>query len=115
MPTLQGKVPFMTPGYRIPFTEMPGDFPAPFVTAKAAIAGSHKLRLVEFQHGFEEPDWCRQGHTGYVIEGRLQVTFPGGTVVLEAGDGLHIPVGDAHRHKAAPLTARARLVLFDPL
>ncbi len=101
--------------YRIPFPQMAGDSPSPHTTVKAATAGSHRLRLVEFRKGFEEPDWCRLSHTGYVLEGRLEVAFPAGRIVLETGDGLHIPLGDAHRHKAAPLTDRAVLVMFDPI
>jgi hypothetical protein len=105
----------MTHPYRIPFPEMAEDSPAPYVAAKAVTAGTHRLRLVEFRHGFEELDWCRLAHTGYVIEGRLRLTFPRQEVVVQAGDGLHIPLGDAHRHKATPLTERVLLVLFDPI
>jgi quercetin dioxygenase-like cupin family protein len=105
----------MTHPYRIPFSEMAGDSPAPFVSAKAVTAGSHRLRVVEFRRGFEEIEWCRLSHTGYVLEGRLRLAFPAQEVVLQAGDGLHIPLGDAHRHKAMPLSDRVLLVLFDPL
>jgi len=105
----------MTYPYRIPFKEMAGESPAQYVTAKAATVGTHRLRVVEFQRGFEEVDWCRLAHTGYVLDGRLQVTFPAGEIVVGTGDGLHIPLGDAHRHKATPLTDRVLLVLFDPI
>jgi quercetin dioxygenase-like cupin family protein len=104
----------MTHPYRIPFPDMAADTPAPHVLAKAATAGSHRLRLVEFRAGFEEIDWCRSPHTGYVLEGRLRIAFPAGEVVVQAGDGLYIPLGDAHRHKAIPLTDRVLLVLFEP-
>ncbi|HEX7926385.1 MAG TPA: cupin domain-containing protein [bacterium] len=100
--------------YRIPFGEMAGESPAQYMSAKAATVGSHRLRLVEFRKGFQEVDWCRLAHTGYVLEGRLHLAFPGQELTLEAGDGLHIPLGDAHRHKLTPLTDRVALVLFDP-
>ena len=105
----------MTHLYRIPFPQMAGDSPAPHTTVKAATAGSHRLRVVEFRKGFEDPDWCRLPHTGYVLEGSLRVAFPTEQIVLEPGDGLYIPLGDAHRHKATPLTDHAVLVLFDPI
>jgi hypothetical protein len=105
----------MTHPYRIPFVQMAGESPAQFVTAKAATVGAHRLRVVEFRMGFQEVDWCRLAHTGYVLAGRLQLAFPTEQIVVETGDGLYIPLGDAHRHKATPLTDRAVLVLFDPI
>jgi quercetin dioxygenase-like cupin family protein len=104
----------MTHPYRIPFGEMAGASPAQFMSAKAATVGSHRLRLVEFHKGFQEVDWCRQSHAGYVLEGRLHVAFPTQELTVETGDGLYIPWGDAHRHKVTPLTERVLVVFFDP-
>ncbi len=105
----------MAQRYRIAFPEMPEESPGPFVSAKAVPAGTHRLRLVQFRRGFEEADWCRAVHTGYVLEGRLRIVIPGQEVVVPSGDGLHIPPGEAHCHKATPLTERAVLVLFEPI
>lgn len=105
----------MSHAYRIDFGALPEQSPAPHARMKAAPAGTHRLRVAEFQRGFVEADWCRAPHTGYVLEGRLRLAFPGQELELGPGDGLHIPPGEEHRHKATPLTERVRLVLFEPL
>jgi hypothetical protein len=99
--------------YRIALGDLPWEPAAPHASAKIVPLGSHRLRLLELRRGFVEDDWCGKGHTGYVLEGSLRVDFETGGLTLAAGDGLHIPAGPPHRHKALPLTERARLVLFE--
>jgi quercetin dioxygenase-like cupin family protein len=55
-------------------------------------------------------------HAGYVLEGRMTVEFAGGggRVEFGAGDGIDIPPGQAHGHKATPLSDRVVMVLFEP-
>jgi quercetin dioxygenase-like cupin family protein len=54
-------------------------------------------------------------HAGYVLEGRMTVEFAGGErVAFGAGDGIDIPPGQAHGHKATPLSDRVVMVLFEP-
>jgi quercetin dioxygenase-like cupin family protein len=73
------------------------------------------MRLVELQRGFVEEEWCAREHTGYVLEGRMTVEFAGDErVEFGAGDGIDIPAGPEHGHKASPLTERVVMVLFEP-
>ena len=72
-----------------------------------------QVRLVEFSAGFVEADWCVRGHVGYVLDGRMEVDFDGAVEVFGAGDGLFIPAGQAHRHKARILTDTVSLVLVE--
>ena len=72
-----------------------------------------RLRLVEFSREFREDDWCRKRHLGYVLEGHLEIDFAGTKVSYGPGDGICIPAGEAHQHKAAVLGQTVRLVLVD--
>jgi quercetin dioxygenase-like cupin family protein len=99
--------------YRVDFERLPWEQPAANVRCKAYEQGSRKLRLVEFARDFVEADWCTKGHIGYVLEGAMEVDFRGETVAFRAGDGLFVPPGDAHRHKARILTDFVRVILVE--
>jgi quercetin dioxygenase-like cupin family protein len=99
--------------YRIDFNGLPWRESAPNVRTKTFADGDSQIRLVEFSKGFVEPDWCLRGHIGYVLEGRFEVSFSGNPIVFEAGDGVFIPAGDKHKHKAHVLTDKVTLVLVE--
>jgi hypothetical protein len=92
---------------------MPWESPAPGVRCKKRQHDGRLLRLVEFTREFVETDWCVKGHAGYVLEGVIVVDFHGKDVVFVAGDGLFIPPGDEHGHKARAVTDSVTLVLVD--
>lgn len=87
--------------YRIDFSGMEWANPAPGMRSKEIIIGDHKLRLVEFSGDFVEEDWCRKGHSGYVIDGEMTINFDGNKIFYRAGDGVFIPPGEEHRHMAS--------------
>ena len=97
---------------RIEFEGMAWQEAAPGVRQKQVERQGCRLRLVEFGPRFEEADWCRKGHWGYVLQGRLELIFAGHTAVLAAGDGLGIPAGEAHRARVEG-HAPALLLLFE--
>lgn len=99
--------------YKIDFGSIPWQSPLPGARFKAYEQDGRCVRILEFQRGFVEPEWCPKGHIGYVIEGRLQIDFDGTAVIFEAGDGVFIPAGAEHRHKATPLTDVVRLFLVE--
>lgn len=66
---------------------------------KEVIRSQKKLRLVKFQEGFVEQDWCLKGHIGYVVEGSCSIHFNGAEKGFSAGDALFIEPGNTHRHK----------------
>ncbi len=99
--------------YRIDFGSMPWDESVSGIRMKVHREPEMQIRLVEFSSRFVEQDWCRRGHIGYVLNGRLEVSFSEGQEVLEAGDGVIIPAGDEHRHKAHALTETATLILIE--
>ena len=71
-----------------------------------------RLRLVEYSSDME-PHWCERGHAGYILEGVFQIEFTNGTQIFNAGDGIAIPGGPEHRHKATVSSATVRAVFVE--
>ena len=99
--------------YKVEFDSIEWTSPAAGVRYKAFEHGGRKLRLVEFARDFVEADWCTKGHIGYLLKGRMQVDFSGTVVEFKAGDGIFIPAGPEHKHKAKVLTDIALVVLAE--
>lgn len=57
------------------------------------------LRFQERRPGGPPSGWCVTGHSVFVLEGRLRYDFDDHAVEAGPGDMLHIPAGEAHRHK----------------
>ncbi len=88
------------------------EFPIPGVRQKAAIQGPRRVRLVEYSRAME-PHWCETGHSGYVLDGVLEIDFDDETEVFEAGDAVLIPQGPGHRHRARVVTDTVRVVFVE--
>jgi len=85
--------------YKIDFARIPWVPAIPGIRHKAVTHGSNKLRLVEYTEEME-PHWCDRGHLGCILEGRIEIGFAGATLEYGQGDGVFIPSGPDHRHKA---------------
>lgn len=77
--------------------------------------GNKRLRLLELTSGFVEPDWCENGHAGFVVQGELEIDFRGDIVRCPEGSGLFIPAGAANAHKASPVTPTVLLFLVEDI
>ncbi len=99
--------------YRVDFDSIPWQAPATGVRFKAYTQAGKRLRLVEFTKGFIEPDWCIAGHAGMILEGRMEIDFDGEAIEFGPGDGVFIPAGEAHKHKARVLTDRVKAILVE--
>lgn len=53
--------------------------------------------LLRFEPGFEDPGWCVNGHTGYVLEGTLRLALDDGVLEASAGQGFVLDAGTRHR------------------
>ena len=98
---------------KIDFAASAWDEPRQGVRSKAAVRGGKQLRLVEFAESFVEHDWCTKAHVGYVLDGELEIIFPGGVERFSAGDGIMITGGEEWRHKARAVGRAVRLVLVE--
>jgi len=76
---------------------------------------SRQLRLVEFTSGETAPEWCSQGHIGFVLSGALEIDIGGKVVSYAEGDGIFIPSGQASAHRACSITPGTRLVMVEDL
>lgn len=99
--------------YRVDFASKPWEQRAAGVRCRVFEQDGRTVRLAEFTRDFVEPNWCTKGHIGYVLEGEMELDFHGMVVTLRAGDGLFIPPGDEHRHKARVLTDVVRVLLVE--
>jgi quercetin dioxygenase-like cupin family protein len=99
--------------YRADFESIPWQSPLPGMRFRIHEQDGRRLRVVEYSNDFVEPDWCRNGHVGYVLEGEVEIDFNGRLVRFGAGDGIFIPPGDEHKHKARILSEIVRVVLFE--
>ena len=99
--------------YKVAFDSLPWSSPAPGARFKVHREGERQIRLVEFTDEFVEPDWCRKGHVGYVVEGQLEVDFDGNKIVFDPGDGIFIPPGEEHKHMGKALTDVVRMILVE--
>lgn len=85
---------------KIDFEQIEWTDVAPGAKQKVRVTGDQQMRLLRLEHGFEEADWCLKGHIGYVLEGAFRIDFDGTMEVFRKGDGLAIPGGADHKHKA---------------
>lgn len=98
--------------YKIDFSTVAWESPIPGVRHKAVVERDVKLRLVEYTQEMA-PHWCTVGHVGQILEGVFEITFDSGTQVFQAGDGVMIPSGDDHRHRARALSDVVRAVFVE--
>ena len=94
--------------YRVDFREQQWEAPIPGVRHILAQRENTVLRIVEYTKQMD-PHWCKKGHVGIILEGRFKIEYENETVVYSEGDGVFIPSGEKHRHKASVLTDRVRM------
>jgi ethanolamine utilization protein EutQ (cupin superfamily) len=98
--------------YRVQFDAISWESPIPGVRHKRYSDGSRVLRLVEYSHKME-PHWCAKGHIGCILEGRFEIEFRGAKRIFETGDGVFIPKGEEHEHRAKVLTDVVKAVFVE--
>ena len=98
--------------YRCDFESIQWTTPMAGVRHKLFPFGGRRLRLVEYSSVFE-PHWCERGHAGQILEGRFQIEFNDSTEIFNAGDGIAIPDGPEHRHRATVLSAVVRALFVE--
>ncbi|MBI4966327.1 MAG: cupin domain-containing protein [Desulfomonile tiedjei] len=99
--------------YKVDFKSIAWETPAQGVRFKAHKDEGKQLRFVEFYREFVEVDWCQRGHIGYVLEGELEIDFSGQLISFSKGDGVFIPAGELHQHKARAITDVAKVILVE--
>ncbi|MCH9674862.1 MAG: cupin domain-containing protein [Gammaproteobacteria bacterium] len=100
------------PPYKVSFDAIPWESPIPGVRHKVLEHDGQKLRLVEYTQQMA-PHWCAVGHIGQILDGRFEIEFDNETHIFEAGDGVLIPQGATHRHRARALTEVVRAIFVE--
>ena len=99
--------------FRIDFDDIPWQSPLPGCRFKATVRDGKQLRLLEFTSEFIEPYWCEKAHTGFVLEGELEVDFRGQIEHYPQGSGLYMPATPEGAHKARAVGERVLLFLVE--
>jgi len=100
----------MTIQYKADFNKLAWEHPLKGLRQKCLVQNNICLRLAEFSK--EIPlDWCANGHTGYVIEGTIELEFENVVVAYHKGDGIFIPDSPEHKHRVRVLSDKA-LIFF---
>ena len=100
--------------YKIDFNELKQGAPFPGIEHKFKDQENIRVRMVEY-HRDMEPHWCEKGHYGIMLEGTWDIEFPSGTVRFEKGDGLYLPPGPEHRHKATVISDKVKVFFVELL
>lgn len=100
--------------YRIDFNRMNWESPMEGVRSKTDREGHRQIRLVEYTRDMA-PHWCTKGHWGVILDGEFEIEFPSGTYTYAKGDGVLIPPGEAHRHRARALTERVAALFVEDI
>ncbi len=65
---------------------------------RGALGKDGVVRILEVSPKWNEEDWCRKEHVGYIISGRLKLDFVHrDSVEVREGQGFWIPTGCAHK------------------
>jgi hypothetical protein len=98
--------------YKIDFDSVQWSSPMDGVRHKSFSFEDKFLRLVEYSSDME-PHWCERGHVGYILDGQFEIEFNQGVRIFNAGDGVVIPGGPDHKHKARVLSDIVRAIFIE--
>lgn len=98
--------------YRIDFSSLVWESPMEGVRQKACSDGGKRVRLVEYTRAMPA-HWCEKGHFGYILEGEFEIEFEDGAHVFRQGDGVFIPDGAEHKHRARVLSEVVRVIFVE--
>ena len=96
------------------FAEIPWNEIAPGAREKAFQCDYKTVRLLQLSAGFEETDWCRRQHFGFILEGAMEIEFTNRVVKYQRGDGIAIVAGEASKHRAIVGDEPVTMFLIDP-
>ena len=98
---------------RVDFNRLEWDDNSAGMRVKSLCRHGQQMRMIEIGPDSGEPDWCEEGHVGFILDGELETNINGTIERLSAGDGLIIPSGKEYRHKSKAARGIVRLVLVD--
>jgi Cys-tRNA synthase (O-phospho-L-seryl-tRNA:Cys-tRNA synthase) len=55
-----------------------------------------KIRLIDLKDTYSDTDWCTNGHSSYIVDGKFTVKFENHTENFNTGDTVFIAPGTRH-------------------
>jgi ethanolamine utilization protein EutQ (cupin superfamily) len=98
--------------YKVNFSDLDWEEPIDGVRCKIFKQGDKQLRFVEYSREMP-PHWCEKGHYGYILDGKFEIEYQNGRVVYQTGDGVFIPDGKEHRHRAKVLSESVKVIFVE--
>ena len=100
--------------YKIDFNVLKPEIPFPGISHKYLDQDNIRVRLVEYS-GTMEPHLCEKGHYGIILEGVMDIDFGSKVIRYEKGDGVFIPSGSEHKHKAIVISESTKALFIEIL
>ena len=98
--------------YQVFFDDLEWEKPMKGVKAKVYKHENKQLRLVIYSKDMPL-HWCEKGHYGYMLEGELEIEFSNEKIIYKTGDGIFIPDGKEHKHRAKALSTFVRVIFVE--
>lgn len=100
--------------YKIDFAKLDWEFPLDGVRCKKLQQNNKQIRLVEYSKTMP-PHWCSKGHYGIILEGEFEIEFDNQKLLYKTGDGVYIPDGEEHRHKAKVISDKVKVLFVEEI
>ena len=98
--------------YKVNFNDLHWEEPFEGVKCKIFKHGDKLLRLVVYSK--EMPlHWCEKGHYGYILDGKFEIEYKNEKIVYQTGDGVFIPDGKEHKHRAKVLSEFVKAIFIE--
>ena len=98
--------------YQVNFDKLDWEEPLEGIKCKIYKYEDKQLRLIVYSK--EMPlHWCEKGHYGYILDGKFEIELPNKKVIYQTGDGVFIPEGKEHRHRAKVLTEFVKVIFIE--
>lgn len=86
----------------------------PGIRAREVEIEGRRWAIVEYAPGARRPEWCRDGHAGFVLAGAIEYEFEDGGAPLTASEGEAFALATGRGHRGRNLADGAtRLFLID--
>jgi quercetin dioxygenase-like cupin family protein len=98
--------------YKVNFNDLHWEEPLDGVKCKIFKHGDKQLRLVVYSKDMPL-HWCEKGHYGYILDGKFEIEYQNEKIVYQTGDGVYIPDGKEHKHRAKVLSEFVKAIFVE--
>ena len=98
--------------YKVHFDDLAWERPMEGIRCKSYKDSHRQLRLVVYTREMA-PHWCEKGHYGIILDGQFEIEYLDTQVIYQTGDGVFIPPGKEHKHKAKVLSEYVRALFVE--